>query len=190
VFRVIFQIARLVFAITWAAVFRARPVTECAAEPHLPDPEAPSAESLRDGHELSDAKPRIVAILAISLFLVIFATMAVLGWMYKRFYSRSSAMPVPALQESFKNGPFVRTSIEDDWAVIDAQSHQRLDGYHWKDRAAGSVQIPIAQAMKLVVREGLPSRNGPTPFFPPPAQEKLPVGESEQTQKARNPYAP
>jgi hypothetical protein len=33
-----------------------------------------------------------------------------------------------------------------------------LDGYSWVDRNAGTVRIPIAEAMRLTVERGLPSR--------------------------------
>jgi hypothetical protein len=33
-----------------------------------------------------------------------------------------------------------------------------LDGYSWVDKNAGSVRIPIAEAMRLTVQRGLPSR--------------------------------
>ena len=33
-----------------------------------------------------------------------------------------------------------------------------LDGYSWVDKGAGTVRIPIAEAMRLTVERGLPSR--------------------------------
>ena len=33
-----------------------------------------------------------------------------------------------------------------------------LDGYSWTDKSAGTVRIPIAEAMRLTVERGLPSR--------------------------------
>ncbi len=33
-----------------------------------------------------------------------------------------------------------------------------LEGYHWVNRAAGTVQIPIDEAMRLTLERGLPSR--------------------------------
>jgi hypothetical protein len=38
------------------------------------------------------------------------------------------------------------------------REQQQLESYGWADRAAGHVQIPITEAMRLVVERGLPAR--------------------------------
>ena len=39
---------------------------------------------------------------------------------------------------------------------------QKLHGYGWVDKAAGTVRIPIEDAMRLAVERGLPSRTEPS----------------------------
>ena len=183
-------LARFFVSLVWTICFQKRPRPAPVPLSPPPDPNPPAAGSLRDGHELSDAKPKVIAAFAAGLFLVIFATMAALGWMYTRLYAKTSAMPVPMIQESFKDAPHAQTSIEGDWQAIDAEAHRRLDGYGWTDGTNRSVRIPVARAMELIAREGLPARNGPSPAFPPPDQEPLPVSESEKTQAAANSHVP
>ena len=47
---------------------------------------------------------------------------------------------------------------ERDLRVPPAGERQLLDGYGWVDKKAGTVRIPIAEAMRLTVERGLPSR--------------------------------
>ena len=147
--------------------------------PPAPDPDAPSEESRKDGHEVSDASPKVIGLFVLGLFAMIFTSMAALGWMYIHLYSTANAIPVKPQQDSFKYGPRDKTSIARDWTAIDKLAHARLDGYGWTDRAHGVVRVPIARAVDLVAREGLPARAGQTPYFPPPDQEKLPLMDLE-----------
>jgi hypothetical protein len=180
---IIYQCLRLLLSIVWTVIVQLWPRNATALSHH--DPNAPSSESLRDGHERSDAKPMPVAIMAAVLVVVIFATMGALGWMYMRLYSPAPAIPVKQTQEEFGNAPHSRTSIEDDWKAINAQSHQHLDGYGWVDQEHGVVRIPIQRAMDLVAAQGLPARPATTPpAFPPPDQEKLPLIDTETKQQA------
>lgn len=178
---IIYQCIRLVLSVVWTIIIRLWPRNATALSHY--DPNAPSSESLRDGHELSDAKPMLVANMVAVLFAVIFSTMGALGWMYIHLYSRAPAMPVKQSQEEIGNAPHSWTSIEDDWKSIDAQSHEHLDGYGWIDQEHGVVRIPIQRAMDLVAAQGLPARPGATPpAFPPPDQEKLPLIDTETKQ--------
>jgi hypothetical protein len=181
--KILFQ---LVFSIAWALLFPKRVPEGPISAPPKPDPNAPSAESLRDGHELSDASPKVVALLVFSLMAMIAVTMAVLGWMYSHLYTERRAIPVLQIQATFKFAPRAKTSIAGDWETIDARAHQRLDGYGWVDRQHRTVHIPIGRAMDLLAKEGLPAREGKTPPFPPPEDEKLPFMDLESTHDATN----
>ena len=54
--------------------------------------------------------------------------------------------PVPRLQQ-FPHNELYRFSIEE---------RDRLETYGWENKAAGTVHIPIEEAMKLTVERGLP----------------------------------
>jgi len=62
-----------------------------------------------------------------------------------RFAGPFPAYPNPKLQPN----PAV------DWQVFYAQEMARLNSAGWLDRAAGTVHIPIDQAMRAVAAEGI-----------------------------------
>ncbi len=150
-----------------------------------PDPEALSEASEKSGYEVEDASAKGIAVFAVGLFTIIIGTMLVLGIMYKFLYHDDQAIPVPEAQANFQNAPKARTSIDEDWVGIDVQARQHLEGYGWTDRRQGVVKLPIERAMELVAKEGLPTREGQvTPFYPAPADEKLPLTETLKVQDA------
>ncbi len=164
------------FAFVWSLFVPVKHRTPLAPAPDL---DASSAESQADGHEVSDASAKTIGFFVLGLFAVIFTAMASLGVMYKRMYTDTDAIPVRPVQESFQYAPQQKTSIAKDWEIMDRLAHERLDGYGWTDQAHGVTRVPIARAMTLVARDGLPARAGQTPDFPPPDQEKLPLMELE-----------
>jgi hypothetical protein len=60
----------------------------------------------------------------------------------------------------------------EDLRDLRAQENQTLNGYSWVDRNTGVVRIPIADAMKLTIQRGLPSR--PQQPHPPDGQTGQP----------------
>ena len=183
--RLLLAIPAVLVSLVWSAFFPARPAPVPPPPVPVPGVDAPSEASQEDGHELSDASPRTVGLYVVGLFVVIFSTMAALGFMYTHLYNKSQAIPVPPFQASFRHAPAAETSIAEDWQSINLLAHQRLDSYAWADSKNRFVRIPITRAVALVASEGLPARAGQTPYFPPPDQEKLPLMELEH-----NPNAP
>jgi hypothetical protein len=109
-------------------------------------PPAPS----NPGHESTDASLRLIGILAASLALGIGTVFLVA---YGIFSAGRGARPLaPSLGRSatFQNGPDVRTSTEQAWQEIDADTRRNLETYGWIDRPAGVVRIPIDRAMDLL----------------------------------------
>jgi hypothetical protein len=43
--------------------------------------------------------------------------------------------------------------------VFETEEQRLLNGYSWESKEAGTVRIPIAEAMRLTVERGLPSRD-------------------------------
>ena len=179
-FRLLLRLPTFVLALIGELFFpvQPHPVPPAGRLPE-PDPDAPSAQSQEDGHEVSDASPKVIGLFVIGLFAMIFAAMAALGWMYAHLYTTASAIPVKRGEASFRYAPRAKTSIAKDWDAINASAHARLDGYGWTDRAQNAVHIPIARAVDIIAREGLPARGGQTPAFPPLDQEKLPLMDLE-----------
>ncbi len=63
----------------------------------------------------------------------------------RRFAQPFPSFPAPRLQPN----PAL------DWTVFHAQEMAKLNSAGWQDRTAGSVHIPIEQAMRAVATEGI-----------------------------------
>ena len=61
------------------------------------------------------------------------------------------AQPFPAFP-----GPPLQPSPRADMAAFHAEEMARLNAAGWQDKAAGTVHIPIGQAMRAVAAEGIP----------------------------------
>ena len=77
--------------------------------------------------------------------------------------------PEPRLQER----PF------DDWRAMHAQQAAQLASYGWVDQAKGVAHIPIEEAMKRLVQQGLPARPVPSPVAEAPAPAAPPPAPAE-----------
>jgi hypothetical protein len=75
--------------------------------------------------------------------------------------------PLPRLQQSPQNEAF----------EFRRDSQGLLNSYGWSNREAGTVHIPIAEAMRLTVERGLPSRT-PEPTLPTDATALMPADSS------------
>ena len=184
--RLLLAIPAVLISLVWSAFFPAKqaPVPPARSAP-APDPNLPDEESTQDGHELSDANPKLVGFFVVGLFGTIFTAMAVLGVLYTYLYAKTDAIPeVRRSQQRFQHAPVAKTTIAKDWDSIDRLAHQRLEVYGWADRSSDAVRIPITRAVELIAKEGLPARAGQTPYFPPPDQEKLPLMELERNTNA------
>jgi hypothetical protein len=117
----------------------------------------------RAGVEETDVDVFAVGKFAVALVLVTLIAMALLFGVFNYFKSReggeaafvdpTKVFPQPQLQ---------KTPIPDLKAVRAAEE-QVLTTYGWVDQQKGVVRIPIAQAMDLVVKKGLPVRSAVPP---------------------------
>jgi hypothetical protein len=56
----------------------------------------------------------------------------------------------------------LQVTPEQDLSTYQARERELLEGYSWVDKNAGIVRIPIEEAIKRVVAEGLPTRGADT----------------------------
>ena len=56
--------------------------------------------------------------------------------------------------------PRLQAAPREDLRALRAREDALLTDYQWVDKAVGTVRIPIAEAMRLTVERGLPSRGG------------------------------
>ena len=75
--------------------------------------------------------------------------------------SGARAYPLAIGQENrLPPEPRLQTDPRQDLRDLRRADAAALNGYHWVDKNAGVVRIPIDAAMKLIIERGLPSRGG------------------------------
>jgi hypothetical protein len=101
----------------------------------------------RPGHEDSDARPRVVGLIAAALAALVAAGL-LMGWGFEAAGKGASSQP--RISSPFQDGPRARTDVERAWGEYESDTRSHLSGYGWVDRPAGIVRIPIDRAIDLV----------------------------------------
>jgi len=126
--------------------------------PSVGSPDRPAAR-----HETRDVDVRGVAKAGLGLALGTAAAGAVVWLLYGSFERRARSLQPAyplAVGQDVRRPPEPRLQVtprQDLEAYLEAQQ-ELLTGYHWVDKEAGTVRIPIDVAMSRVVAQGLPSR--------------------------------
>ena len=123
-------------------------------------------------HEESDVE--VGAIFKIGTGLVILAAVihVVIWLMFGYFNSREAAdpgnwYPLAAGQEMrLPPPPRLQVTPRQDLRDLRAREEKILNSYQWVDRKAGTVRIPISEAMQLTLRRGFPVLQSPQPGTP------------------------
>jgi hypothetical protein len=112
------------------------------------------------------------------------ATGALVGavvWLFLGVLGRTTAENYPrefplAPIGTYRLPPEPRLQVQprEDLKRMRAEEDTVLNSYGWVDRGAGVVRIPVEQAMKKLVDEGLPARQPPVEASPSPQTPPLP----------------
>jgi hypothetical protein len=126
--------------------------------PHLESIDQPSVH-----HEESDVNVRAIFGFAAGLLVTAIVVSVGVWLMFAYFDRRETARSGPAsplATSEVRQPPEPRLQIapREDAARFRAEEDALLNGYSWIDRSAGTVRIPIAEAMKLTLQKGLPVR--------------------------------
>ena len=131
--------------------------------PHRADETGPADQALVQ-HEESDVNIRGIFMFAAGLFVV--AVIVHLGvWGVFRYFDAREArasevreFPLARDTEIPPPEPRLQETPREDLRTLREREQERLDSYGWVDQGAGVVHIPIAEAMKITLQRGLPSR--------------------------------
>jgi hypothetical protein len=115
-------------------------------------------------HDTSDIDLR--AVLAFGLGLIVVAALVyLLVWVLFLFFATREAAragrryPLATTQEDrLPPEPRLQTNPRQDLRELRASEDRMLNSYGWVDKDKGIVRVPIGEAMKLVVKRGLPAR--------------------------------
>jgi hypothetical protein len=127
------------------------------------------AESLARHYEQDDVDVRGLVRFAIAIAIGATIASGVL-WLVVRMWT---AQPLPletqiapaAVTAPAVPGPGLDALPEATLTEIIIRDNERLTTYGWVDREAGTVRIPIDEAMRLLVERGVPAREGDAPDF-------------------------
>jgi hypothetical protein len=132
------------------------------------------------GHEVRDISTRVVLNFAVALvvgavvvYVAIWLVFVYFGRVADRAYPREyplAQVGAPAQPPA----PRLQTQPREDLKQLRAEEAQVLSTYGWVDANGGIVHIPIGQAMRMTLEQGLPARAGAGTFAP----ESLPEASS------------
>jgi hypothetical protein len=127
------------------------------------------AESLARHYEQDDVNVRgivrfgiVIAVAAVAAGTVL---AIVLRWWTNGPLSVQIQVPPALVTPPAVPGPGLDAAPETNLGSYLAKEHKRLDTYGWVDREAGIVHIPIEDAMRRLVQQGVPAREGQAPVF-------------------------
>jgi len=93
---------------------------------------------------------------AVALVTLLLCALIVL-WLYpESTRDRTLTLPLPKYP-----APALQTNPEEDMKRFHMEESRRLDGSGWVDASRGVVHIPIADAMRIVARDGIGGWPGP-----------------------------
>jgi len=75
-------------------------------------------------------------------------------------------------------GPQLQVNPREDWLKFREGQEKSLETYAWENRSAGTVRVPIEEAMQLLVKKGLPVQGAPQTL--PADPTKKPAEESKK----------
>lgn len=119
--------------------------------------------NLRAGFEETDVNEIAVGKVAIAILLVTIMAMALVVGVFNYFKASEGGEAVTVDPTKVFPEPQLEKTPIPDLKAIRAAEDQVLSSYGWVDQKKGLVRIPIAQAMDLVVKKGLPVRTATPP---------------------------
>jgi hypothetical protein len=117
------------------------------------------------GHEHTDADVRLIVQFAVWLAAAAIVVHIGVWFTFSMFYEQRT---IPESEAEFPlaigqgprlpAGPRLQRFPANEIYQFRSQESTLLDSYGWVDKSAGTVRIPIAEAMRLTVERGLPTR--------------------------------
>lgn len=118
------------------------------------------------GYETRDANVRGVFNFLVVLTVVLVLTFIVC-WGLFRYLSAHPEEPASvspfAETRQLPPGPQLQVNPRQDLLQYQEEQEKSLESYAWENRSAGTVRVPIEQAMELLLRKGLPVQNAAPP---------------------------
>ena len=142
------------------------------ADPHAKPPGSP-------GYETQDANTTGVIGFLIVLGVVIALVSAICYGLFH--YYAKNALNQPATESPFADvrqlplGPQLQVNPREDWLKFREEQQKSLVSFGWENQSAGTVHVPIEEAMDLLVKKGVPVEGQPAP-----SEGKKPASEGKK----------
>jgi hypothetical protein len=138
-----------------------------------------NAASATPGYETRDAHVGGAFKFLLVLGIVLIAS-ALVCWGLFRFFSMqeiSQQAPVSPFADTrpLPLGPQLQVNPREDWLKFREEQEKSLETLAWENQTAGTVRVPIEEAMDLLVKKGLPVQGAPQVQ---PADAKKPAQEA------------
>jgi hypothetical protein len=130
------------------------------------------------GHEHTDANVWMIIQFAIWLILSAVVVHLLMWLMFRVFAGQREAATAPEFplavgqEHRLPAGPRLQRFPANEIFQFRSGENEYLNSYGWIDRNAGTVHIPIADAMRMTIERGLPARAQ----APPEAAQDVPPG--------------
>jgi hypothetical protein len=128
-----------------------------------------STPSVVRAHEVEDIQILPLALFGAAIVAVVVSAHIVLWWAMQRWSGeelRTQLQIPPAITTPAPApGPGLQAAPAAELRFMLGREAEILNHYGWVDRDAGTVRIPIEQAMQLLLERGLPAQAGETPDF-------------------------
>ena len=149
-------------------------------------------------HEDSDIDVGTVLRFGGGLFVTVVVCAVIVWGVFRLFEREASARdpqisPVARPTGQLPPGPRLETNEHTALTKFRAEDQKALDGYGWVNQPGGVTHIPIAEAKKLLVQRGLPTRSGaadPLEGTHAPAAGEASAGRTIPSKPATGPSAP
>ena len=134
------------------------------------------------GHEHSDVNVWMIVQFAIWLTLSALVVHVLMWVMFRVFVTQREAASVPEFplaigqEHRLPAAPRLQRFPANEMDEFRTGESERLNSYGWIDRNAGTVHIPIDDAMRLTIERGLPARAQ----SPADAPQDVPLGMMPQ----------
>ena len=137
------------------------------------------------GYETSDANSGKIVRALVVLAILLIGSGLVCWAMFHFFVRQQSRLESPSPFSETRqvpSGPQLQVYPREDWQKFHQEQVDSLNAAGWENRGAGTVRIPIDQAMDLLVKKGIPVAGETAPNAPAKAAAtKAPaVGEKKR----------
>jgi hypothetical protein len=142
-----------------------------------------NAPATTPGYETSDANAGGVFKFLVALGIVLVVSGLVCWGLFRYFSAHDvdQAVSVSPFADTrqLPLGPQLQVNPREDWLKFREEQEKSLETYAWENRTAGTVRVPIEEAMELLAKKGVPVQGAPQTQQPADAKKSSSEGKKK-----------